>query len=249
MRSLLFLVSLSALATAIPSPITKGESLLRKRATTLIPEDVFTSTSLLEEYFNYEYPWGDSHNGAALMAESQVTIHDNAYLQIQSDYTGPQASDSSLTYLSGTVWAKQYFTVEADGGLDFKANFVADVAEGCWPAWWLDGVNSWPPEIDMAEWKGELIEVFGSLYPKPVRHYRGLFAMRLSRGPCLQEVLIDHEQVMARSPSTPSILAVRSNLTTTPIHHPQPPGELSSPSCGQRMMARPSVLRFTWMEL
>ncbi|KAF3769917.1 family 16 glycoside hydrolase [Cryphonectria parasitica EP155] len=117
---------------------------LKKRATTLIPDTCFDSEDDLEEYFNFAYPWGDT-----------VSIIDNAYLQLESVYTGPQASDSALSYNSGTIYAKQYFTVEADGGLDFQANFVAPVAEGCWPAWWLDGVNSWPPEIDLAEWKGD----------------------------------------------------------------------------------------------
>lgn len=152
---LLTTAALATLSTAAHSNPHR-ERALQKRATTLIPDTVFTSQSELETYFSYNYPWGDTHNGAALMAESQVTIVDNAYLQLQSDYTGSStdADDSSLTYTSGTIYASQQFTVEADGGLDFQANFVAPVEEGCWPAFWLTGVNSWPPEIDLAEWKG-----------------------------------------------------------------------------------------------
>ncbi|PSR90379.1 hypothetical protein BD289DRAFT_481727 [Coniella lustricola] len=131
------------------------EHALKKRATTLIPDTVFSSQDELEEYFDYNYPWGDTHNGAALMSSAQVTIIDDAYLQLEAVYTGTQADNSALSYNSGTIYAKQYFTVEANGGLDFQANFVAPVAEGCWPAFWLDGVNSWPPEIDLAEWKGD----------------------------------------------------------------------------------------------
>lgn len=145
-----------ALTTLAAHSNPSRETSLQKRATTLIPDTVFTSQDLLETYFGYNYPWGDTHNGAALMSESQVSIIDNAYLQLQSDYTGTStdADDSSLTYTSGTIYALQHFTVDADGGLDFQANFVAPVAQGCWPAFWLTGVDSWPPEIDLAEWKG-----------------------------------------------------------------------------------------------
>lgn len=150
----LLVVLLAALAAASPAQLSPRERALRKRATTLIPTSCFESTSTFESYFSYNYPWGDTHNGAALMKESQATIIHNAYLQLQSNYTGPQASDSSLTYVSGTVYATQQFTVEKEGGLDFQSNFVAPVATGTWPAFWLNGVNSWPPEIDIAEWKG-----------------------------------------------------------------------------------------------
>jgi hypothetical protein len=161
MASRIFLILLATLAVASPAT-TLRERELKKRATTLIPNSVFTSTSSLESYFDYNYPWGDTHNGAALMEKSQVTIIDNAYLQLESVYTGPQSSDSSLSYNSGTVYAKQTFTVEAGGGLDFQANFVAPVSAGCWPAFWLTGVDSWPPEIDLAEWKGDGLVSFNT---------------------------------------------------------------------------------------
>lgn len=148
-------LSMLALATASPtssSPL--HERALKKRATTLIPDTCFSSQSTFESYFSYNYPWGDTHNGAALMKQSQVSIIHNAYLQLMSNHTGPQSDDSSLSYDSGTVYAKQHFTVAADGGLDFQANFVAPVAKGTWPAFWLTAVEGWPPEIDLAEWKG-----------------------------------------------------------------------------------------------
>ncbi|KAI1867811.1 uncharacterized protein JN550_006952 [Neoarthrinium moseri] len=146
-------VLFAAIAAAMPSASMR-ERELKKRATTLIPDTCFSSQSTFESYFSYNYPWGDTHNGAALMKASQATIIHDAYLQLQSNYTGPQSGDSSLQYDSGTVYAKQHFTVEAGGGLDFQANFVAPVAEGCWPAFWLTAVEGWPPEIDLAEWKG-----------------------------------------------------------------------------------------------
>ena len=37
-----------------------------KRATTLIPKSVFDSTTSLEKYFTYNYPWGGTtHNGTS----------------------------------------------------------------------------------------------------------------------------------------------------------------------------------------
>lgn len=123
---------------------------LAKRDSTLIPTSCFDSTSSLTQYFNYNYPWGDTHNGAAIMKESNSVIADAGVLTLNATYTG--ASD--YAYDSGTVYAKQQFTVEAGGGLDFSAQFIAPVETGTWPAFWLNGVNSWPPEIDVAEWKG-----------------------------------------------------------------------------------------------
>lgn len=141
----LFLATVPSLALALPG--TKHG--LAKRESTLIPTSCFDSSSSLTEYFDYGYPWGDTHNGAAIMKESQVTVEAGT-LTLNATYTG----ESDYKYDSGTVFAKQQFTVEKSGGLDFSADFLAPVETGTWPAFWLNGVNSWPPEIDIAEWKG-----------------------------------------------------------------------------------------------
>lgn len=60
----------------------------------------------------------------------------------------------AINYLSGAIGAKQTFTVPTGGGLVFSAEFQAPVAKGTWPAFWLTAVQGWPPEVDMAEWKG-----------------------------------------------------------------------------------------------
>ncbi|KAG5651684.1 hypothetical protein H0H81_007815 [Sphagnurus paluster] len=97
--------------------------------TTVIPANSFSSYSTFETYWNYLYPWGSDHNGSARMKGR------NAYT------------------ISG--------------------EFSAPVARGTWPAFWLTvtvlidsiliiltdfysckGVNSWPPEVDIGEWKG-----------------------------------------------------------------------------------------------
>lgn len=154
-RHVLFAALLGAtLATAGHSNPHRERDLKARGGKALIPESCFDSQDALEKYFHYGYPWGNRHNGAALMLPSQATIVHNAYLQLKSDYTGPQKDRPELTYNSGTVWAKQNFTIHPGGGLDFQANFVAPVTLGTWPACWLDGANTWPPEIDLAEWKG-----------------------------------------------------------------------------------------------
>ncbi|KAJ5704179.1 hypothetical protein N7493_011317 [Penicillium malachiteum] len=145
--SLFLLAGLSSLASALPNAKTG----LTKRDTTLIPTSCFDSTSTLTEYFNYNYPWGDTHNGAAIMSSANAVISTPGTLTLNATYTG----NSDYAYDSGTVYAKQSFTVEESGGLDFSADFLAPVALGTWPAFWLDGVNSWPPEVDIAEWKGD----------------------------------------------------------------------------------------------
>ncbi|KAJ5088583.1 hypothetical protein N7456_012199 [Penicillium angulare] len=144
--SLLLLAALSPLVLALP----EAKTGIAKRASTLIPTSCFDSTSSLTEYFEYNYPWGDTHNGAAIMSSANAVISTAGTLTLNATYTG--ASD--YAYDSGTVYSKQTFTVEASGGLDFSADFIAPVATGTWPAFWLDGANSWPPEIDIAEWKG-----------------------------------------------------------------------------------------------
>lgn len=59
-----------------------------------------------------------------------------------------------INYLSGAIAAKEHFNVSRGGGYDFTGEFKATTTKGTWPAFWLTAVDSWPPEIDMAEWKG-----------------------------------------------------------------------------------------------
>lgn len=68
----------------------------------------------------------------------------------------PTKSHRKINYLSGAVHSARTFTVKAGSGLDIEAEFQAPTARGTWPAFWLNGAHSWPPEIDIAEWKGLL---------------------------------------------------------------------------------------------
>jgi len=137
-------------------------ALTPRATTTVIPSDSFTSSSLFSEYWSYNYPWGDSHNGAAVMDSSHVALQTSSNsVVLSSVYTTGLGTVTSggktiqLYYKSGTFYAKPTFTVAANGGYDIEASFIAPTAKGCWPAFWLTAVSGWPPEIDIAEWKGD----------------------------------------------------------------------------------------------
>ncbi|KAJ1713099.1 glycoside hydrolase [Aspergillus flavus] len=130
-------------------------------AKNLIPTTCFDSYTSLEEYFSYLYPWGSDHNGSARMVGNS-TDHD--YISVESGTltlvakpTSGQPATSGgqeINYLSGAVHSKNTFTVEAGSGFDIEADFQATTDKGTWPAFWLNSAATWPPEIDMAEWKG-----------------------------------------------------------------------------------------------
>lgn len=137
--------------------------------TLLIPSTSFNTSvfSSSNTYWSLNYPWGTDHNGAARMFPSQVsTSSDGTTLTITAHHVNGQkpATHSGkqipIKYLSGAIHAKQHFTVTSSesspsvSGYGFSAEFRAPVTKGTWPAFWLTAVNGWPPEIDMAEWKG-----------------------------------------------------------------------------------------------
>ncbi|KAL4894966.1 hypothetical protein BDV59DRAFT_191966 [Aspergillus ambiguus] len=130
-------------------------------ATTLIPTTCFDSYSSLEEYFAYLYPWGSDHNGSARMVGNSS---DHEYISIDSgtltlaakpvSSQSPTSGGQEINYLSGAIHSATSFTVEAGSGFDIQAEFQAPTTTGTWPAFWLNGADTWPPEIDLAEWKG-----------------------------------------------------------------------------------------------
>lgn len=126
---------------------------------TVIPTSCFNSQAAFSASFNNLYPWGTDHNGAARMNASQINVSNGVLTLTAQPVSGQPPAHSggqtiAINYLSGTVYAKDHFTVAAGGGYDFIGDFQAPVAKGTWPAFWLTAVNSWPPEIDLAEWKG-----------------------------------------------------------------------------------------------
>ncbi|GFF65689.1 galactan endo-beta-1,3-galactanase [Aspergillus lentulus] len=136
---------------------------LASAATTLIPSTCFNSYSSLEKYFAYLYPWGSDHNGSARMVGSSadhqyISVNSGTLTLVAKPVSGqpPTKSGREINYLSGAVHSARTFTVKAGSGFDIQAEFQAPTARGTWPAFWLNGANTWPPEIDLAEWKGLL---------------------------------------------------------------------------------------------
>lgn len=129
---------------------------------TIIPTTSFDSQADFDADWEYLYPWGTDHNGAARMDAAHVALAGDATLTLTAEPVTGEAPASSggqsieVKYRSGAVHARETFTVQADSGAgyDFAAEFRAPTGTGTWPAFWLTGVDSWPPEVDMAEWKG-----------------------------------------------------------------------------------------------
>ncbi|KAH9889641.1 concanavalin A-like lectin/glucanase domain-containing protein [Xylariomycetidae sp. FL2044] len=154
MRSQLLLTALPCIVSATT---TTPKSRRQTVTETLIPT---TSFSSFDTYWKALYPWGTDHNGGARMSESQISVSsDGALTLTATPVTGePPAENGGVEYpvhyLSGAVHAAQTFAVAAGGGYDFSGEFRATTTYGTWPAFWLTAVSGWPPEIDMAEWKG-----------------------------------------------------------------------------------------------
>lgn len=126
---------------------------------TIIPTTSFNSQADFDADWSYNYPWGTDHNGGARMDTSHATLVNGVLTLTAVPATGQPAASSGgksipINYLSGTVHAKETFNVSRGGGYDFSAEFLAPTGKGTWPAFWLTAVQGWPPEIDLAEWKG-----------------------------------------------------------------------------------------------
>ncbi|KAK2002191.1 family 16 glycoside hydrolase, partial [Colletotrichum falcatum] len=125
----------------------------------IIPYGSFDSQANFDLYWDYLYPWGSDHNGAARMTQDNVGLDNGTLTLTATPVTGqPPAGSGSkqhaIHYLSGAIHAKEHFNVTSGGGYDFSAEVKATTTKGTWPAFWLTAVQGWPPEIDMAEWKG-----------------------------------------------------------------------------------------------
>ena len=127
----------------------------------------FASYSTLQSAWNYRYPWGSDHNGTARMYAS-ATDNNHVYLspagvlnikasRINWD-EGKSTSSPNLPirYHSGAIHAKDQILVNDQfPNYEVRGEFQAPSARGSWPAFWLTGATSWPPESDILEFKGD----------------------------------------------------------------------------------------------
>lgn len=126
----------------------------------------FSDYTTFETYWNYLYPWGSDHNGTARMYASS-TNHEHVYLDASSvlhikatRITWDEGNSSATPYLpihyhSGAINSKFHVLVnDTFPNYEIRGDFQAPSVSGSWPAFWLTGVNSWPPESDIMEFKG-----------------------------------------------------------------------------------------------
>ena len=113
---------------------------------TIIPRTSFNSQADFDTDWNYLYPWGSDHNGAARMDKAHVRLSDGTVTLTAERVSGqPQATHGGkkldIHYLSGAIHAKEHFNVSKGGGYDFTGEFKATTAKGTWPAFWLTAVD------------------------------------------------------------------------------------------------------------
>lgn len=131
----------------------------------IIDDDSFSSYQNFESTWNYRYPWGSDHNGTARMYSSSSnhnhTYLNNGTLTLKASKIGWNEGNSSsdpylpIHYHSGAVHAKHKVVInDKYPNYEIKARIRAPSSRGTWPAFWLAGVDSWPPESDIMEFKG-----------------------------------------------------------------------------------------------
>jgi hypothetical protein len=127
----------------------------------------FQDRSTLAAEWNFNYPWGSDHNGTARMYGSAT---DNRYVYLPtagqltikaSRISGGEGNSTKDPYLpihyhSGAIYAKDQILVnDTYPDYELRGEFQAPSAPGTWPAFWITGANSWPPESDILEYKGD----------------------------------------------------------------------------------------------
>ncbi|HEX6426652.1 MAG TPA: glycoside hydrolase, partial [Niastella sp.] len=149
-----------------PTATTSDTRTATTEAFETVISNTFTNYATFEQYWNYLYPWGSDHNGTARMYAS-ATDHNHVYLDASGVLTikatrinwneGNSSADPYLPirYHSGAINTKFRVLVNDQfPNYEIKGDFQAPSVRGSWPAFWLTGVNSWPPESDIMEFKG-----------------------------------------------------------------------------------------------
>jgi len=127
----------------------------------LLDSSSFDSRQKFEGLWNMFYPWGTDHNGSARMYKEQVKVTAGGVLEIVADryeaWEGYSTADPWLRifYHSGAVHLKEKIIVtEAKPYWEISGDFQVPSTTGTWPAFWITGASSWPPESDIMEFKG-----------------------------------------------------------------------------------------------
>jgi galactan endo-beta-1,3-galactanase len=131
-------------------------------ARVLLDSTSFSSKDKFESLWNNFYPWGTDHNGSARMYPEQVKLEAGGVLRIDANRTevweGNSTADPWLRiyYHSGAIHLKEKITVSNTyPSWIISGDFQVPTVKGSWPAFWITGVSSWPPESDIMEFKGD----------------------------------------------------------------------------------------------
>jgi len=101
---------------------------------TLVDGTAFNSVSAFTAAYNYNYPWGDTHNGSAKMFSTNISFSGGT-ANIQSL---PVSGQGSIHYYSGTFYLKNSVTVDANHPIwDVSCQAEVPTATGTWPAFWM----------------------------------------------------------------------------------------------------------------
>jgi len=127
---------------------------------TLLDGASFNSPGDFTNQWNYNYPWGPDHNGSARMNPTNVSVLNGLVILTSSptnEYEGISSEPPHLIirYNSGTFYLRKQITIDRQYPIwDISGQFKVPTRAGTWPAFWLTGANSWPPESDIMEFKG-----------------------------------------------------------------------------------------------
>lgn len=131
--------------------------------------DQFNGTALDESKWAKNYLWGDYHNYSAVVRRSQVTVSDGkVHLKAERSESGFQNDKGEwgyMDYIGGSTWRAYKYKSGAfyappwrylfNSGCYIEGRFKMPSESGFWPAFWLNGRDSWPPEIDIMEYLTE----------------------------------------------------------------------------------------------
>ncbi len=117
----------------------------------LVWSDEFTNGTSLDTnlWGSGSTPWGSENQSSCTLIPPEDTYVTNGTLINRSrsgSFTGP--SGTVYPYTSGWTWSKVWLTY---GYLEIRAQYPNEA--GAWPAWWMLQ-SGWPPEIDIAEYRG-----------------------------------------------------------------------------------------------
>ncbi len=134
----------------------------------VIMSDDFDGNELDTSVWAYNYPWADHHNYSAVARKSQVAVKDGKLVLTATRVAGDNwiKDDKGETGYTDNIgekkWRKYshltgvvhlpFSRYPLNGNLYMEGKFRLPDRSGFWPAFWLNGNNSWPPEIDIFEY-------------------------------------------------------------------------------------------------